>query len=273
MNRKDLFEAQTVSDFLKRVLAQGGLRPLTYASLGRLSGMKSRSHPREVILGKKRLSLEGAYKISRGLKLPDDLREFFLLLTERELANINLDRLRIIEEKLEWARERGFKRPPPLLDPESFFSLMDASLIYASLGKNGASLETLERKTLLNREILKAALQSLSEGGFILARRGQYFPSDRHLSFSKIKPGGSFQKYYSHRVNQLKKKAAKEFSSETQLFWETTFSVASKDLPKLKEDLRQTILRFAENAETSEGDSLRSLTLGFFDPREGLFSR
>jgi cyanate lyase len=68
-------KSKSVSEFLSIVVEQCKDRPISYSELGRLSGIKSRSHPREIVLGKKRVSLETARQISRGLKLPSDLKE------------------------------------------------------------------------------------------------------------------------------------------------------------------------------------------------------
>jgi len=240
-----------------------GARGLSYSELGRRSGMKSRSHPRDVVLGRKRLSLSSAQQICRGLKFPPDLRDFFLLLVENELAP-----LAAVDELMK-ARTKVQKRHAATArNSKDFYSLADATSVYASLGSllDGVDLPIIQRKTRISQSRICTILNDLICKGFAREQEGRFFPTERHLSFSEIKAGGSFQKYYSSRTAGLRRRAVVNFDSQTELFWEATLSVRMRDLPRLKEELRTLLNGYVEDAESADGEILRSLTVGFFDP-------
>ncbi len=234
--------------------------------------MKSRSHPREVVLGLKKISLEGAKQIGRGLKLPNDLNEYFLLLAENELAKNSKSRT-FLKEEIEKSRLQIQRRVKSKnLNPKDFYSISQASLVYAALGsiENGATLDELVMKTRINPEQVQAIIRNLELKKFIVSHENLYFPTDRHLSFSDLKEGENFQSFYLSRLKQLQKRVSKSLTSDSELFWEATLSVKASKLNELKEELRQVLIRFAEGAEASDGESLRSVTIGYFDPRTGV---
>ncbi len=151
---------------------------------------------------------------------------------------------------------------------KDFYSRADATLVYASLGslENGVDLSTIHLKTRIPQGRLEVILSDLVDKGFVREQASRYFPTERHLSFSEIKAGGSFQKHYATRASSLRKRATECFDSQTELFWEATLSVRMRDLTRLKEELRILLNRYVEEAEAADGETLRSLTVGFFDP-------
>src|SRR5665811_1170883 len=58
--------------------------PLSYARLATLAGFSARSFPRDVILGKKRLTLSSASRFGEALGLKNPLANHFKLLVQRE---------------------------------------------------------------------------------------------------------------------------------------------------------------------------------------------
>lgn len=270
-NRYHIAQAQSVSEFLSAILSSDKGRSLSYADLGRLCGLKSRSHPREMVLGRKKASLAMAKQISRGLKLPADLRDFFLLLAEFELCR-NLQTRNALEAHVDRARMLVRKRDiAKKKDSKDFFALNEASLVYAALGSahRGAKLSDLVFRTKLSEKRIRSILARLQERGFVETKdQDSYFPTERHLAFSEIKAEGTFLSHYLSRIKQLHDRAKDHFQSDSELFWEATLSVNLRELPRLKEELRQTLNRFAEEAEDADGNSLRSISIGFFDPRQ-----
>jgi hypothetical protein len=83
-----LIEAGSYREFLKRAFAKR--RRFSYAAFARRAGIASRSFPRDVVLGKKRLSLESATRFAAALDLHGDLQDYFLTLValEEERARI-----------------------------------------------------------------------------------------------------------------------------------------------------------------------------------------
>lgn len=269
MNRGEIAKAHSVSEFLSTIIVDYKGRSLSYSDLGRLCGLKSRSHPREIVLGKKKVSLETAGQIVRGLKLTADLGKLFLLLAEYELARDARSKA-YLEKQIDKARSEVMRQVQRNRnDSEKFFSLADVSLVYAALGdeEKGSSLGDVCRKTRLPRTRVNSVLMKLTNSKFACQQGDRFLATERHLSFAHLKAGEAFQTYYLSRLKLALKKATQDFESKDELFWEATMSLNTRDLNRLKEDLRQLLSRYAEEAESAGGESLRSITVGFFDPR------
>jgi hypothetical protein len=53
--------------------------------------------------------------------------------------------------------------------------------------------------------------------------------------------------------------ATKDFTSQRRLYFASCFSVAERDLPRLKDELREVLHRFVDGAEVANSDSVATI--------------
>jgi uncharacterized protein (TIGR02147 family) len=258
-----LLESSSAREFLLNCLnirKERGL-PYSYAFVSRVSGFAARSFPRDVVCGKKSLSIESAIAIAKGLKFTADLKEFFLALvavtnTENEsdlrkkIHRVNTMRDRLSRRALERDNEA-----------DSAFAIKNFATVYAALGseENGASMIELIERTRLSKSNLVSTIEELLKIGLIKIDNHRYYPCVNHLAFSQLKDAGAFHHQYLTRLKQAEGEARRNFSSPQALFQESTILVREDRLVELKSELRNLLLKFVDESVDAAGNRIASV--------------
>lgn len=234
----------------------------SYAAFARKAGFKSRSFPRDTLLGKKNLSYDSALKFCRALELSNDLKEYFLILVSEKNSE---------SPKLAKFRKRILSKADELKAGKRAggFPFQVWLEIYAALGTNqdGASFQEIQLRTQLPEKRLEKALSEMAEKGFLTLdlRKNRYIPVQSHLIFNGLGDDQQFKQWYLNTLQMARRRAEMRFKSEDWLFFNSVFSVNQNDMPALKRELREVILRFVDTAENPVGNRLGRIQVSLFN--------
>jgi uncharacterized protein (TIGR02147 family) len=174
-----LAESEDYRSFM-RILIEERTRlgfPLSYADISDYAGFKSRSFPRDVILGNKRITLRSLAKFVRGLRLDKDCAALFVALVERESSDCRSERqsIRAVEQKVQRCRSR-IARLGKVSQPEADVLLNSTTLpkVYAALRqvRPGDTQLTISRRCRLKKEDVENSLQRLLAAGLAVFDNG-----------------------------------------------------------------------------------------------------
>lgn len=247
-------------DFLKNAFALWGKsgKPVSYGAFARRAGLSSRSFPRDVVMGKKRVTVRSLPGFVRALGLKGDLRIFFSLLVaqdEKNAARITKLRARL--------KNPATKDPSAL---ESIFKSEHGPKIFAALGEleKGATLEEISKRSQLSTDIIQAHLVEMANHGLIRRDENQerVHRTAEHLTYFKQKNGSRVQTDYLRTLQKIQKKAAQEFATDEALYLQSVFSVRESSMPELKERLKALMLEFTDQADCPQGERVARVALG-----------
>jgi uncharacterized protein (TIGR02147 family) len=266
-----LAESRDYRMFIKTALelksARG--RRFGYADLSRHSGIASRGFLHDVVAGKKRLSPESMHKVARGLGLPADVTELFRSLVELEHPDCRARTLSSsrIERNIANLKERILAKSSVYLkSPEEAFSDHRIPIVYAALGDEvtGAKFTEIKSRTKISVSDLSQILEKMIELGIVGNKNEFYFAQQGHLSLQHLQESEVFRDFFLHHLRQAESAARTHFKSDRHLFFTSAFSVREKDMAKIKEDLRATLLKYVDQAEEALGDTVVSLACSIF---------
>jgi hypothetical protein len=267
--------ARDYREFLKRALEyyQRSKRNFSYAEFSRRAGFSSRSHPRDVEMGYRRLTAQSLPRFIRGLGLKGDLKRYFILLASRDEPELNSSKFSLeqIEQKLLRFRRRLEMKFQPRMEVPQVFALDHWAEIYAALGslERGASFEDILSRTHLDRNECAAQVEQLSSLGLAKFDPGsqRYFPGVLHLALDQQGKEELFKTYYIESLAKLAQSPRKNFESSDRLFFSSAFSINKEKMALLRNELREVLLRFVVSSEDQDGNEIVKLIVGFTGPK------
>lgn len=247
---------------------------LSYAEFSRRAGFSSRSYIRDILLGKKRVNLSNFEKITVGLKLNSQQRDFFRALVALEEPGFRIRTTLAPEEILakqisKIRKSHQLKRfSKDKLDVKSLLDSAEVALVFASTGTEllGASHDEIVGRCRLGQTQVKNALQALIRSDLVSVRDGRFFPCSAHVAVERLGGDDFFRQDFLRTVASLKRKFESQPNQKTSLFLASTFCVRESQLPALKESLSQALLQFISAAEDSQGDTVVELVVGLTPP-------
>lgn len=273
-----LFGAKSYRDFLSLFFEKNPevpgfsplRKPLSYAEFSRRAGFSSRAFIRDILLGKKRVTLSNFDKIVRGLKLTAQQRDYFRALVAWEEHDFRGPPFGRTEEALRKQMDKIRKSHHlkkiirETMSSKSILHSADVSVVFAASGteQNGASLEEIVRCSGLAPSQVINALQALQISELISYRNDRFYPCSSHVAFERLGGDEFFRKDFLRTVTNLKRRFEMNPQNDICLFLASTFCVAKSQLPALKESLNQTLLQFISSSEDSTGDSIVELVVG-----------
>jgi hypothetical protein len=279
---QDFLTAKNARELFQKIV--NGLKhkdpSINFAKIARLSGISSRSLPREVYTGRRSLTPSFTDCFTNGCRIPSAISQRLKLLVEIErskklsqkkvlLQKLNKNQSLIKQHAAQFKVKQECIHAHPQKNENVFLEWSHFTNVFASLGGPGygKSFSQIVEKSQAEPIQVRAVLNLLIENQILEQQNLLYFLKQNHIDFNFSKAFGPFQKYFCERLRLAGAKAKAEFSSPEMLFWEATISVSQKDLPLLKEKLRTVLENFAAETENGYGDSLVSLSTAFFDPR------
>lgn len=267
---ESLIEAPDYRSFITTVIGERKkVRDFGYAAIARNGGFRARSFPRDVVLGKKKITLTSLPKFIKGLGLSIDLAEYFKLLVEIEEVNCrtkNYEVSKLLGLKENLKKRLRTKNKIHFENSEDLnFIYSSIPKIYAALGeaKVGVTIDQIIIKTNLTETETLKSLQFMVQRKLITRSKGRYFSTENHLNFQNLS-SDVFKKHFIKTASDSIEMSKKNIQSNEKLFLSSSFSVSQKDLSKLKEELRSVILRYIDNAEDPRGDKVISLVASLY---------
>lgn len=266
---ENLMKALDYRAFISVLIAERKkYRRFGYSDIARHGGFAARSFPRDVVLGKKRLTLTSLPKFIRGLGLTSDLAEYFRVLVEISDPNCRvriLDDAKLYQMKDNLKKRLSDRHHIQIGHNDSAFVLSSVPHIYAALGsaENGSSLDEVLQKTSLIESEIHRGIAYMLEHRLIKKRSGRYFANEAHANFQGLKTE-IFQKHFIKTAEMSIQMSKKHIGSEEKLFLSSAFSVVQKDLPKLKAELRSVLLKYVDAAENPNGNKVINLIASLY---------
>lgn len=265
-----LAEVQTYRAFISTVLeertaAEG--RRFGYADVANFAGLKARSFPRDVVVGRKRVSLSSLPKFIRGLGLDRDTAAVFVALVELEHPDCRLDRRtrQSVERELERARSRLRKRCTEIpAHAVQVFTHVLLPKIYAGLHKElpGQTLDQLALTVGLGRGEVFSGLHRLAAHGLAKVVDGRWLATEGPIELRELQ--GGFREFFAETALAASQASGSpKFHSEQALFSAACVCVRESELPALKIRLRDVLMKFVERAEAPDGDKVVTLNCSF----------
>lgn len=264
-----LLKAPDYRSFTARLIEEKSRhRKFGYADISRVGGFATRSFPRDVVLGQKRLTLVSLPKLIRGLGLSAELADYFKILVELEQpdcrpANMSDAKLSVMKENI---RRRILSKQFVQVDrSDKAFELSMIPQIHAALGEvqTGASLQQIIDKTGLPESEITRTLDFMRTGQLIVKRAHRYYPAEQHVTFQGLK-SEIFKKHFVKSTEDAIKMSKQFLGSDEKLFLSSSFSVSRKDLPQLKVELRALLHKYIDSAENPAGDKVVNLVASLY---------
>lgn len=260
----------TAFDLLKKRNAHFG-----YSYFAKRAGFSARSYPREVVTGRKRITANSLGKFIGGFDLTNELAEYFTLLVMEEEPEVNINDLPNAEITELKARTR--QRLQAILAGENgadneetvkIYRTQEWPEIYASLHDSvGSSLSEVQARSGLSKSVCKRALDNMIQQELVKFDEASqtYFCLASNLFFFKLGGDAFFKNYFVDQMQRAKDKATINFRNPEALFFTSVFSVDSRKMPELVNELRAVLNKYIDQAEKPLGDHIAKLAVAFWD--------
>lgn len=257
-----LIKSRSYQDFLREAfrVTKETKRGFSLAVLAQKVGCRSKSYPREVMTGRRSLSLDYAQGFANAFGLKGDAKKLFLKYVEHERRPEDKVREEIqkIRARLRNRIDHTQARPKDLFNDTLWID------IYAGLGsmESGATLRQICIRTGLPTDTVLAALQGMIAKAIVSQSGDAYLPVSLHHFFEDLGQDKIFQKRYLEILDRLRAKARISTDPREGFFYCSTISIKSSDMQKFRSELKNLIGRFVQDAENAEGDKLAHLAVG-----------
>lgn len=268
---EELLASSDPGDFLKKAFAiwKRSGKPVSFGEFSKRAGLSSRSFPREVVIGNKRISRRSLAGFVRALGISGDLRLFFSLLVSRSEALMEGNSLESICLAERLARIRKRLLGPTLPSGQTLEQVFRSDLsskVYAASGdfEVGSTPEEIAERVQGSLRDVLGEIEELAKNGLLLwdAEKRLVRPVSEHLSLFGQAEGSRVQEDYLRGLQRVQKRASRQFADSETAYMQFVFSVRRSHMPQLKEELSKVLCRFAEDAESASGDRVARLVLG-----------
>ncbi len=276
--RRTLLASASYGEFLKTYTKVTGL---SYAEIGRRAGFASRSYPRDVAQGRRRLTSKSLPSLLQGLRLDRKLTLFYRALfylahpeEHPDRASLGLLQAIVDRSKTRAARPTTrhnfaslapFKEITPGEGAEGIFEVL------AALGRpdQGVTLDELAAQTGQPPPALARLMEELQSASLVVAHECRFLPAAGHMNFSWLPHHGGAQSLFLTILKRNLAAAANHYHRQEALFSCTALSVSRARLPALKEELRELILKFVDRTIEDETapDTVTYLVTSMFESR------
>ncbi|MBK9321807.1 MAG: hypothetical protein IPM97_02425 [Bdellovibrionaceae bacterium] len=247
---------------------------ISFQAFAKKAGYASKSYPAEVLSGKKRLKLQSVEKFSNGMRLNQELSDFFRTLVMIDLVNhgeIGLPTLEFLKKRNLKIAEKLLKRFQRIQSADSHKGLQKVLLkknfpeVFASMGsaKSGANINDLCLRTGLSEFEIRNIVKDLQEAEIIVHVEDRYYLKNGNLDLKFLKSDEFFKKNFTRSSEKALKRLPLQMESKKSLYMTQTYSVQSHMLPELKVQLEEMILKFADESEFANGDVVAEICLSF----------
>jgi hypothetical protein len=243
---------------------------ISYGQLSRLCKIPSRTYVGEIFRGEKFPSKEVLEKICMALGLERDVVDALTLWSKSEAGPTST-----ASQRANLASRLSHLRSRLIASEEEFavlYSKLECSALYAALGSpdSGATVTDIGARTGLKEAAVEDGLKFLIERGLARetsAKDGpiRYVAETNHLALIPLMRKEFFAPYYRVNCNRAGELCQRRWTSKTDLFFNSCFSINKSQAEKFKGRLRQLLIEFAESSENPNGDSVFVLNCGFFE--------
>jgi uncharacterized protein (TIGR02147 family) len=266
-----LASSTTLREFLKGELKDGRRSHSTkdhrksYAAFARKAGFSTRSYPREVCLGIRKITAKTLPGFIAGLCLKGDAAKCFRDMAALEYPELNFENLEtdVLLARIEKLKKNLTKKrtQPVFSQRTSIFKNWQWPYVFSALGseERGATLQDLEQRLQLPAADVSHILNELVEANMIRIEGDQVFPISEKLVFKEDGNGGAFRDFFLKTIKSAEHSARVNFAANDELYFNSVFSIPTERLPEFKNELRSLLLNFIQDSEDPNGSSIVTL--------------
>lgn len=256
-------------EFLRHYLALGGRngKAIGYAQFSRLAGFSSRSYPREVVLGKKRISPGSLSGFLKAFKIDSEVKEYFKLLVAIEESGVaktigSVDEIRSklvrvrhdLENELN--RKWFYSQPHPAIEKLLRFSSAQGRVRAALSGRSRARTpKEIARIAKITEETAKAILKLYVELGPVAKEE----TTDRYyrkaiIGLQNLAQIPSSKPYFMNVIEEMRKQIDQFYGTPLVGIGASYALVKTSDLTKIRTEIRDAVTRILNDYTTPDGD-------------------
>lgn len=259
---RELLSCQDYRNFLRQFFKiKKSINPsYSYAVFARQAKV-SKSLPRDIIEGLKRLTDKTLPAFVKAMELDGLMEEFFIQLVALDSEP---RKKKLVERLAALYIETHFLQTYN----DSNFKDFRSPFLYAASGEvqQGVRLETLAKRTGMKLEAVIESLPQLEQLklGKYVPEQNMFIPTIPNVHVESKKDSNYFIDFYLYCLNLQKESVKEKFNCEDSLFYNEVFSIDAKDLPAMKQEMKKVLKSFLIKSENSDGDSVAVLNLGLF---------
>ena len=252
----ELRKASNYRNFLEIYLE---LFDYSLSDFARATGF-GRGFPGDVISGKRRLTSKSSYAFEKALKLPLKGKKYFRLLVANEEVDLfpEIDRARIGDEilnlkNLPWKKTRTEIQESSVAGIQTLGFDKKMLTVLAAAGDlvTGSSIKEIKERTgFSNSEILKYSEHLEKLGLLEIKDSTRVIPKDLHLFLETADQSSLLKQTFHQSVDLAEKSIVKLDKEKNDFFFNSSFCIQKNKLPMLKQELRETILKFVDRNTT-----------------------
>ena len=267
---EQLNELRKASDYRNFLTIYLKLFDYSLSDFARATGF-GRGFPGDVISGKRRLTAKSSHAFEKALKLPVKGKKLFRFLVANEELDLypEIDRAQVFAEILNlknqpWKKTRTEIQETSVVRIKTLGFDKKMFTVYAAAGDflTGASFKEIQERTgFTSNEIFKFSDNLEKLGLLEIKDSTRVIPKDLHLFLKTADQSSLLQQTFHQSVELAEKRIGSIDKDRNDFFFNSSFCIHKDKLPKLKEELRETILKFVDNSIESSGDGIAHLLL------------
>ncbi|MBS1983396.1 MAG: TIGR02147 family protein [Bdellovibrionales bacterium] len=263
-----LLNSNQLRDCLREVYARHRRehRHFSYAALARRAGFASRSYPRDILAGDKRITASTLEKFLKVFQLSED--EANILRTLLALNSSTSHSATSMHRKLTKLRSRLASRSQGA-EPERMTSVLDSPLwptLIAALADTpqGCDLATIADRTGLSESQCATELEAMLVKNLVQRESPRHYrPTVSHLLLRGLGQNQTFANFFLNSLESTRRALPRGLSSDEDLFLASTISIDRARMKDFKAQLRALLEDFVETVEDPGGGEIVQLTCAF----------
>lgn len=259
----DLCNLVLSADYRTFVKTYLQMKNLNFSDFSRAANC-TRAFTNQVLSNKRRLTSKSVYTFEQAFKLPLNAKKIFRLLVAKEEADLfpEMDRSNLENQirKLQMSIESKSRKDYS----EADFAQIDKDLeithqaisIFAACGdhNSGSSLEQLYQRTRLAENVLTKNIDLLMKMNLLEKREDLYFPVNMHIYLQTKTQSELLNLVFKTAANSATSRLGHITEDSNEFFFASQFCVNESQMPALKRELRESILKFVDESLVSNGD-------------------
>jgi antitoxin component HigA of HigAB toxin-antitoxin module len=259
----DICHLVLAGDYRSFVKTYLQMKNLNFSDFSRAANC-TRAFTNQVLSNKRRLTSKSVYTFEQAFKLPLNAKKIFRLLVAKEEVDLfpEMDRSNIENQikKLQMSIESKCRKDyseADFIQIDKDFELSHHAIsIFAACGDqdHGASYSQIYGRTRLADNILEKNLDLLLKMNLLEKKEELYFPVNLHVYLQTKTQSELLSSVFKMAVNSATARVDHIAEQSDEYFFASQFCINESQMPALKRELRETILKFVDDSIVSNGD-------------------
>lgn len=261
---EDISHLVLSSDYRSFVKTYLQMKSLNFSDFSRAANC-TRAFTNQVLSNKRRLTAKSLYTFEQAFKIPLNAKKIFRLLVAKEECDLfpemdrsNLDnQIKKLQMSLENKLRKDYNEEDFDLHKNIDFELSHQAIsIFAACGDQdtGASREQIYQRTRLADNVLDKNIELLMKMNLLEKKDDLYFPINLHLYLQTKSQSELLSSSFKMAANSAAARVAHVTDDSNEYFSSSQFCINENQLPALKKELRECILKFVDDSIVSNGD-------------------